>query len=122
MDKVVATDKPKGKASTSNVTPKDKAKAKQPKDKGKADKGKAKTKPTAKRAQSNNPKTKGDSTAPKAKRPKTKAQKKKAREAAAAADVNLRDRKSQAAAIEYLHQWSQDRDNWKFQKVRQTVR
>jgi hypothetical protein len=94
-----------------------KATVKRSKDKGK-DAGKGKGKATGKRPQGT--KGKSDSSAPKAKRAKSKAQRKE--EAAALADINLKDRKSQGAAIEYLHQWNQDRDNWKFQKVRQTVR
>eukprot|EP00045_Choanoeca_perplexa_P000961 m.17098 g.17098 ORF g.17098 m.17098 type:complete len:203 (+) comp10648_c0_seq1:120-728(+) len=108
MDKVAEPSKPK--ASKPRTPSKDSD-----------NKLKGKSKPNAKRPKANKSNGKGpDNSGPKTKRKKTKAQKNKAKELEAVADVNLRDRKSQVAAIEYLHQWGEDRANWKFQKVRQT--
>ena len=37
-------------------------------------------------------------------------------------EMSLKERENHKAALLYLQQWSSDRSQWKFQKVRQTVR
>eukprot|EP00730_Choanoeca_flexa_P011137 TRINITY_DN23854_c0_g1_i2.p1 TRINITY_DN23854_c0_g1~~TRINITY_DN23854_c0_g1_i2.p1 ORF type:complete len:158 (+),score=43.75 TRINITY_DN23854_c0_g1_i2:96-569(+) len=55
-----------------------------------------------------------------AKQPKAKKAKKQDGDVVETAEVMLKDRKGHHAAISYLRLWATDRDNWKFQKVRQT--